>query len=267
LVADDYSPFNRNRKRRTIVLIGLVALVIAIGVIAFLRSRAGEVPTTAETISDTAKWLSDDEEARRELITSETEPCPGAPFLLPAEGWIGLLYADPRGPYSENHRHQGIDIFSPTEPGLTPVYAAYDGYLTREEYWTSAVIIRVPDDPLHPGRQIWLYYTHMADRSGSPDFIDDAFPPGTHEVFVTQGTLLGYTGDYSGSARTIWTHLHFSIVRDDGFGNYTNELEFDNTIDPSLYLGLAVNVACAPSAPYCTTTPICEEAILSASGS
>ena len=39
--------------------------------------------------------------------------------------------------------------------------------------------LRLPDDPLYPGRQIWLYYTHMADKSGEQDFIEDAFPPGT----------------------------------------------------------------------------------------
>jgi hypothetical protein len=246
-------------------LIALAVLVVAIGVIAYLRSRADK-ESEETSLSDTEIWLSGDEEARRALMTIQSEPCPGAPFLLPSEGWIGLLYADPRGPYSEDHRHQGIDIFSAGDPGTTPVYAAYDGYVTREEYWASALIIRVPDDPLHPGRQIWLYYTHMADQSGYPDFIVDAFPPGTHEVFVTQGTLLGYTGDYSGNKRTIWTHLHFSIVLDNSYGHYTNELDFDNTIDPSRYLGMAVNVACAPSAPACTADPLCAEAILSAGG-
>src|SRR5690606_41026605 len=48
--------------------------------------------------------------------------------------------------------------------------------------------------------------------------------------------------DYNGnSPRTVWTHLHFSIVRDDGSGHYTNELEFANTLDPSPYLGMEVH--------------------------
>ena len=64
------------------------------------------------------------------------------------------------------HRHQGIDIFAGTDVGITPVYAAYDGYLTRQSDWKSTVIIRIPSDPLEPGRQIWTYYTHMADAEG-----------------------------------------------------------------------------------------------------
>ena len=203
------------------------------------------------------QWATGDQAARDNLVTVQRETCPGAPFILPADGFIGLLYADPRGPYSSRRPHQGIDIFSNAEPGLTPVYAAYDGYVTREKDWKSSLIIRVPDDPLQPGRQIWLYHTHMADRDGN-DFIAAAFPPGTQEKFVAQGTLLGYTGDYNGaSSRDIWVHLHFSIVKDDGHGRYTNELEFTNTLDPSPYLGLPLNYACAAPVMGCAATPAC----------
>ena len=209
------------------------------------------------------QWFSAGDQQRQSLITVvQQEPCPGAPFVLPAEGYIGLLYGDPRPPYSTSRRHQGIDIFSPGGPGETPVYAAYDGYLTREASWRSSLIIRVPDDPLQPGRQIWLYYTHMANAEGTQDTIEDAFPPGTYEVFVQRGTLLGYTGDYSGSPlRTVAVHLHFSIVLDDGTGKYRNELEFANTVDPSPYLGMRVNYACAPVVPVCTETPLCADSI------
>jgi len=125
--------------------------------------------------------------------------------------------------------------------GLTPVYAAYDGYLTRLSDWKSSVIQRVPSDPLQPGRQIWLYYTHMADEAGTSYVVAD-FPPGTREVFVAAGTLLGYQGNYSGDPNNpTGVHLHFSIVRDDGNGNFLNELDIRNTYDPSPYLGLALN--------------------------
>lgn len=202
-------------------------------------------------------WATGDHAARENLITVQRDACPGAPFILPADGFIGLLYEDPRGPYSSRNPHQGIDIFSDKEPGLTPVYAAYDGYVTREDGWRSSLIMRVPDDPLQPGRQIWLYYTHMADADGN-DFIEDAFAPGTRELFVEQGTLLGYTGDYNGgAARDIWVHLHFSIVKDDGNGRYTNELDFNNTLDPSPYLGMALNYTCTAAADGCTADPGC----------
>jgi hypothetical protein len=35
--------------------------------------------------------------------------------------------------------------------------------------------------------------------------------------------------------------LHFSIVEDAGNGEFKNELEIGNTLDPSPYLGLPLN--------------------------
>lgn len=229
-------------RRRIVIVTMLLVAVAGLALVATVGRSAWRLWRDPRA-GDYIKWSQGQYEG---LLTVQREACAGAPFILPADGFIGLFYDDPRPPYSPSRPHHGIDIFSPLAPGLTPVYAAYDGYLTREEDWTSTVIQRVPDDPLQPGRQIWLYYTHLADREGN-DFIVDAFPRGTREVFVEQGTLLGYTGDYNGPAREIWVHLHFSIVKDDGSGNYTNELEFSNTIDPTPYLGLPVNYNCAPS--------------------
>src|SRR5690606_10987634 len=113
------------------------------------------------------QWWSGSAATREALITVQRDACPGAPFILPADGYIGLLYGDPRGPYSRSRPHQGIDIFSSTGLGQTPVYAAYDGYLTREREWKSTLIQRIPQDPLQPDRQIWLYYTHLADPDGN----------------------------------------------------------------------------------------------------
>jgi murein DD-endopeptidase MepM/ murein hydrolase activator NlpD len=164
--------------------------------------------------------------------------CGQAPFLLPTDGYIGFAWGDSFRP---GQHHQGLDIFGPTDLGETPVVAAYDGYLTRLPDWRSAVILRLPDDPLQPGRQIWTYYTHMADANGR-SFIDDAFPPGTSEQFVRAGTLLGTQGNYSADPdNPTGIHLHFSIVRDDGTGRFRNELVFANTLDPTPYLGIEVN--------------------------
>ncbi len=245
------------RTRAAILLVAALGAVVLI-VAAILLRRAVLRDPRNESF---ARWWIGSEEERRAMVTTAREPCPDAPFLLPAEGYIGLLYGDARPPYSARHRHQGIDIFSEGPPGLTPVYAAYDGYLTRESGWRSAVIIRHPEDPLLAGRQIWTYYAHMADEEGS-SFIVEAFPPGTHEFFVERGTLLGYTGNYSNSPlQRVAVHLHFSIVLDDGSGHYLNELEFVNTVDPSPYLRMAVNYGCAPAAPDCTDNPVCPEAV------
>jgi murein DD-endopeptidase MepM/ murein hydrolase activator NlpD len=166
--------------------------------------------------------------------------CGDAPFILPTDGFIGYLWGDSFRP---GHHHQGLDIFGGTGGNQTPVLAAYPGYLTRLEDWKSSVIIRIPDDPLHPGRQIWTYYTHMASRDGD-SFISDNFPPGTFDAPVQAGDLLGYQGNYSGDpGNPVGVHLHFSIVLDDGKGGFRNELEIRNTLDPTLYLGLPVNAS------------------------
>ncbi|MCL4871899.1 MAG: peptidoglycan DD-metalloendopeptidase family protein [Anaerolineae bacterium] len=242
------------RYRQPLLLLGL--LIGGYGVIRLVGSvQALNDPRNQAFI----QWWRGSPATREALVTVQREVCPGAPFILPADGYIGLLYGDPRGPYSRSRPHQGIDIFSNSGLGETPVYAAYDGYISREPGWKSSLIQRVPDDPLQPGRQIWLYYTHLADAEGN-DFIAAAFPPGSREQFVTQGTLLGYTGNYSGnSLRPVGIHLHFSIVLDDGNGYYLNELQFANTIDPSPYLGMMVNHACAAAAvQVCQINPGCE---------
>lgn len=107
-------------------------------------------------------------------------------------------------------------------------------------------------------QQNWLYYTHMADQNGQEDFIEEAFVPGTQDLFVEQGTLLGFTGNYSGNpVRPVGVHLHFSIVKDNGAGSYLNELEFSNTIDPSPYLLMPINYGCAPVVPACLQDVTC----------
>lgn len=230
--------------RKTAIALILTIGALVIGSFVLLAAEFGD-PREQPLFT----WWRGNEATRSALTIARREACPGAPFILPADGYIGLLYGDPRGPYSQESPHQGIDIFSDGAPGTTPVYAAHDGYVTRERGWTSTLIQRVPQDPLQPGRQIWLYFTHMADKNGDTDFIEPAFPPGTRDLFVEQGTLLGYTGNYSGTPlRTVWTHLHFSIVLDDGQGHYRNELEFENTIDPSPYLNIEVDYDAAGGA-------------------
>jgi len=177
-------------------------------------------------------------DAHPDWAVTAKDRCADAPFIFPTDGYIGFIWDDSFRP---GHRHAGLDMFGGEEPGSIPVYAAYDGYLTRKTDWKSSVIIRIPSDPLNPGTQIWTYYTHMADQAGNP-FIADAFPPGTEEVFVPAGTLLGYQGNYSGNKdNPTGIHLHFSIVKDDGSGGFLNELQIKNTLDPSEYFNLPLN--------------------------
>lgn len=182
-----------------------------------------------------------DPEGRADWAIQAGQRCGEAPFTFPTDGFVGFGWGDS---FRLGHTHQGVDIFGPSGPhgfGETPVYAAYDGYLTRLPDWRSSVIVRIENDPLQPGRQIWAYYTHMASQEGE-SFISDEYPAGTFERFVTAGTFLGYQGNYSGDAdNPTGLHLHFSIVQDDGQGNFLNELNIENTLDPSPYLGIDVS--------------------------
>lgn len=240
----------RRLTRRGKIALALVALVALGG----LGALALFVYSQTQSNSGAAirRWFSDPD-SRRDLVTALRVPCPGAPFLLPTDGLIGLLWRDPSGPYHIFRRHTGLDIFGDGPPGTVPVVAAYDGTLTRLDGWVSSVIIR-HDDPLQPGRAIWTYYTHMASRDGDTSYIAEAFPPGTSEVWVEQGALLGYQGNYSGSAIPVGTHLHFSIVQSEPDGSFKNESEISNTLDPSPYLGMPLNIRERPERPIACAT-------------
>jgi hypothetical protein len=171
-------------------------------------------------------------------IQPELIRCQNAPFLTPSRGFIGFVWGDSFRPF---HHHQGIDIFGGAEPGVVPVYAVADGFLTREQTWKSSLVLRIPNDPMQPDRQIWVYYTHLADALGETTILE-SFPPGSSDIPVKQGDLLGYQGNYSGDPENpVGVHLHISILKDDGQGHYLNELLIKNTLDPSPYFGLSLN--------------------------
>jgi len=234
--------------RRSLQVAGVVVVALISASLYFglkLASAGGRIQQLRQYWADPA--------AHAAWAVRAGERCGEAPFVMPTDGLIGFVWGDSFRP---GHSHQGLDIFGPTGPnglGQTPVVAAYDGYLTRLPEWRSAVIQRVPSDPLQPGRTIWLYYTHMADADGT-SYIQKEFPPGVQDVFVPAGTLLGYQGNFSADPNNpVGMHLHFSIVLDDGTGKFRNELEIANTLDPSPYLGLEVNAARVGGLP-----PVCQ---------
>jgi murein DD-endopeptidase MepM/ murein hydrolase activator NlpD len=213
----------------------LGAFLVVIGLTGYhaYRSHQFNLGRTERVLS----WLRN-ARGHAEWSVQPGERCADAPFQMPTAGYIGYIWGDS---FRVGHQHQGIDIFGGAEPGVTPVYAAYSGYLSRQSDWKSSLIIRIAEDPLQPGRQIWTYYTHMASPDGQ-SYISADFPPGVQEVPVDAGTLLGYQGNFSGTpGNPVGVHLHFSIVKDNGQGLYLNELEIDNTLDPSPYLGLPLN--------------------------
>jgi murein DD-endopeptidase MepM/ murein hydrolase activator NlpD len=213
----------------------VVLLVLALGAAYLAFRRFGSTSRNIRVV----QWIRG-AEAHPEWAVEAGQRCGEAPFLVPSSGYIGFLWGDS---FRIGHRHQGIDLFSGTEAGQTPVIAAYSGYLTRLPDWKSSLIVRIPADPLQPERQIWTYYTHLAAPDGSSLIAED-FPPGTSERYVEAGTLLGWQGNYSGNPDSpVGVHLHFSIVLDDGQGSFLNELKIQNTLDPSPYFGLNLNAS------------------------
>lgn len=220
-------------KKRLVFLALIITTGLFVGVYMIYRGALATIPRTTKVLS-----FLRNPSTHQDLVLPALTRCGEAPFLIPTTGMFGFLWDDSFRP---GHRHQGIDIFSGRMVGETPVYAAYDGYLTRLPDWKSTVIIRIPSDPLNPDRQIWTYYTHLADADGR-SLISEDFPLGSNEVFISAGTFLGFQGNYSGRpTRPTGVHLHFSIVKDDGYGRFLNELEIENTLDPSPYFGLALN--------------------------
>jgi murein DD-endopeptidase MepM/ murein hydrolase activator NlpD len=226
------------RSRPTLLLTAAALLVCGALVLAFsiLQPRLAD---TVEQVTRLRSWFANPADHADWLVLPTQRCSPDAPMVLPTAGYIGFGWDDSFRP---GHRHSGYDIFSPDGAvNVTPVVAAYDGYLTREPGWRSAVIIRHPDFPaIVPGEQIWTFYTHMASADGAESFIAPQFPAGAREVFVPAGTLLGYQGNWSGSAgNPTGIHLHFSIVQSTPSGGYADETDIDNTYDPAPFLGVA----------------------------
>ena len=226
-------------------LIGFVVLGLLAGLGFYLfstfRGSAARSPVVMSYINKPAD--------NQQYVIAAGTRCADAPFIFPTTGMVGYLWGDS---FKVGTRHQGIDVFAGTDVNVTPVISAFPGFLARQSDWKSSLIVRVPSDPLNPGRQIWLYYTHMADANGN-SFISADFPPGTSELPVEAGRLLGYQGNFSGDPNNpVGVHLHFSVVRDDGSGHFKNELDINNTYDPSPYMGLALNAKQNPDQiPVC----------------
>lgn len=222
-------------------------LVVIVVIVAVYMARISH-PSSVRAARVFA-WIQDPASQPGLAIAAGTH-CGNAPFLFPTSGVAGYLWDEA---FQIGHRHQGVDIFAGTDIDVTPVVAAYSGYLTRLLDWKSSVIIRVPSDPLQAGRQIWVYYTHMAAANGN-SFIASDFPPGTSEKPVEAGTVLGRQGDYSGDPNNpVGVHLHISIVEDNA-GQFMNELDVNNTYDPSPYFGLPLNADQNPDqVPECNS--------------
>jgi len=162
--------------------------------------------------------------------SAPVERCPDAPWRVPTSGHLGIQWDEGR-----------FDFFGWGNEDGVPVYAVADGLLMRREEWNDRVAIQ-HDDPLRPGEKIWSYYTHLAGANGMASYVSEEFPPGSASVPVQAGQLLGHQGRWSGQpSRPMWVHLQFAVVRAGEAGSFPEEMGVEDTLDPSPYLGLALD--------------------------
>src|SRR5690242_6440549 len=89
-------------------LLVLLVAVIGAGVFGAVMLAGRGRSNSPEAIG---RWF-DDPTSRAGLMTVMAgAACPEAPFILPSDGLVGLLWGDPVAPYTIFNPHSGIDIF------------------------------------------------------------------------------------------------------------------------------------------------------------
>ncbi|GEM_PF-2538578 len=156
--------------------------------------------------------------------------CPDADMYIPTEGTLevpwGCWHNTSQRPCQSyypggiNHPHQGIDIFGSSSPGVTPVYATFNGIAHREG---SAAVYIVFDVP-HNGQS--AYMAHMKNQATGEDY--RAVSDGQR---VSAGsTLIGKQGNYGGD-KAVVPHLHISYVK-----NNRGWEDWSQSLDPTQFL-------------------------------
>lgn len=188
----------------------------------------GDSPTSPVT----EDILSMDSGSSMENAKSAAFQCSGAPFIAPTWGWQQTFWRQPISYVSADgdRLHDGIDLAQVNnQEGVEPVYAVCNGTLNPISKYSFRILCDTIDARFNvPNRNVYVYYTHMANKSGSTSYILTPFR-GSSSVRVSQGQHLGYQGSYGVSK---YVHLHFSV--NSQWGERYN-------IDPSRYFGTALD--------------------------
>lgn len=153
--------------------------------------------------------------------------------------YIGSTFGMTR--YDGTVRHQGLDLYAPEG---TPVYAMYDGIISRTKRFVTSQPNRnskewpaeYSGDKQDAGNRFSIecevdgnviYFVHWHMMAGTPMAINPrtgkAFKPGD-EVFA--GEVVGYTGRTGNAFDVPYPHLHLSVMN--GSDEYLNPENFIN---------------------------------------
>lgn len=202
------------RNRRTRVVLGFLALLLAVGV---LVVRLGRISKNGRRDVLTLSKPSPPQSDSGSVLSTQTQPTPNTSPTLPAPASPALPTPEGASPdnlivpvagvradqlhdtFSESRSagrvHDAIDIAAPFG---TQVLAAADGTIVKlfQSELGGATIYQSSTD-----HRFIYYYAHL-----------DRYAEGlTEGRFVKQGETIGYVGD-SGNAGAGNYHLHFSIA-------------------------------------------------------
>jgi hypothetical protein len=156
--------------------------------------------------------------------------CPGAHWRLPTQGDIGVKWKDGY-----------LDFLGWGNEGEVPVYAVADGLLSRRTDWIDTLVIK-HEDPKNSGEGLWSYYSHMVTSNGKTSYIHPDFPPGSVDIPVHSGQLIGYQSRWGGRPlQATWLHLHFALLKNSELPVSFEEINPERLINPAVYFGINLN--------------------------
>lgn len=145
-------------------------------------------------------------------IYPQNRACPGAPWQLPTDANMGMLW------YNRQLLMMGAG-----HAGHIPVYAVADGMLYQFPYWKASVAIQ-HDDPFTPGKKLWSFYGGLAPAYDAENaYIVDHFL-GLKGVPVKAGDLIGYQGQWFGPTKQTWVHTRFALLPAEDDGQFPESL-------------------------------------------
>ena len=129
---------SQSLKKFLIAFFSFLFVVLVVLVYFFLIKQPGSTQRSSRVM----EWIRYPEK-NPDWAIQAGDRCENAPFSMPTSGYIGFLWDDSFRP---GHHHTGLDIFGGSDVGITPIYAAYDGY------FNPSIRLEIDGDYSHPAR-------------------------------------------------------------------------------------------------------------------